>query len=137
MGAPAARPTKSPSWPQDHPGPEPRAPRRNRPQVPRTEAPGPGPSNGRSNGDKPRGGPVRSARAGSSGADARPKPRFRPAPLAHLSPSPRVGRRRAQARRGRDRSREGRAWPAPESLTAPGASPPHRCSASATATAAA
>lgn len=34
MGAPAGGPTKSPSWPEEHPGPEPRAPRRNRPQVP-------------------------------------------------------------------------------------------------------
>lgn len=108
-GAPAAGPTKPPSWPEEHPGPEPRAPRRNRPQVPRTEAPGRGPSSGGSGGDKPCDGPVPSARAGSGGADARPKPRLKPAPRSHLSPSPRVGRRRAQARRGRGRSREGRA----------------------------
>lgn len=38
--SPAGGPSKPPSWPEEHPGPEPRAPRRNRPQVPRTEAPG-------------------------------------------------------------------------------------------------
>ncbi|XP_070623780.1 serine/arginine repetitive matrix protein 2-like [Bos indicus] len=72
------------------------------------------------------GGPALPARAGSGGADARKRPRRGPAARAHLSPSPRVGRRRAQARRGRGRSRERRVGPAPQSCTAPGASPPDR-----------
>lgn len=64
-------PTKGPRWSQDHPGPEPRAPRRNRPRVLRSEAAG-WAGAGRAVAPRPRSGRLRwGGRAAEAPAQAR------------------------------------------------------------------